>query len=379
MSSLRSALEEWITEDADALHVDQLADDLVELELVSGLIEAIRADRIEVFGRKAGHRAHGYPSMTAFLKHRCRMATGRARRLVAAAQAKDIAPQVFQAWFSSRLSTDQAHRLLDTASAAPKEFSSAEEILIEAVQDLSHADTRRVLDYWRQSVDGPDTAMSEVEQEDLRGVSMSISLGGMLRVDAWMTPVAGQALLTALDALMPPPDPHDGRTPRQRRHDALEDLAREYLDQGQTPTVGGEKPHITLVCDLPALQGIAGGLHETETGQVLTVDQLRTVVCDCSISRVVLGPDSEIIDVGRRTRLIPAGLRRAIIARDRHCTWAGCDRNPRWCDGSFPQSDGHLRPGIASWGKGAHAHVGPLSARIPGPGRCSLPRRGLCE
>jgi hypothetical protein len=332
MSSLRPALEEWITEDADVLHVDQLADDLVELEVVSGLIEAIRADRIEVFDRKAGHRAHGCPSMTAFLKHRCRMATGRARRLVAAAQAKDIARHVFQAWFSTRLSTDQAHRLLEAASAAPEEFPAAEDNLIEVVQDLSHTDTRRVLDYWRQSIDGPDTAMSEVEQGDLRGVSMSISLGGMLRVDGWMTPVAGQALLTAMDALMPPPDPNDGRTPRQRRHDALEDLAREYLDHGQTPIVGGERPHISVVCDLPALQGLAGGLHETETGQVLTISELRALACDCSLSRVVLGPNSEIIDVGRRTRVIPAAMRRAIVARDRHCTWPGCDRGPRWCD-----------------------------------------------
>jgi hypothetical protein len=139
-------------------------------------------------------------------------------------------------------------------------------------------------------------------------------------------------LLNALDALMPPPEIEDIRTPRQRRHDALEDLARGFLDHGQTPTVGGEKPHISVVCDLPALQGIAGGLHETETGDVLTIGQLRALACDSSVSRVVLGPDSEVIDVGRRTRLIPTALRRAIIARDRHCTWPGCDRNPRWCD-----------------------------------------------
>ena len=341
MSSLRSALEEWISEDTDLLHVDQLADDLVELELVSGLIEAIRVERIEVFDRKAGHQANGYPSMTAFLQHRCRMATGRARRLVAAAQARHLAPNVFKAWFSAGLSTDQAQRLLETASAAPEEFSSAEDTLIEAVQDLSPADTRRLLDYWRQSVDGPGTAMDQVEQEDMRGVSTSVSLGGMLRIDGWMTPVAGQALLNALDALMPPPQIEDIRTPRQRRHDALEDLARGFLDHGQTPTVGGEKPHISVVCDLPALQGIAGGLHETETGDVLTVGQLRALACDSSVSRVVLGPDSEVIDVGRRTRLIPTALRRAIIARDGHCTWPGCDRNPRWCDRSFPRLGGH--------------------------------------
>ena len=332
MSSLRSALEEWVDEDVEQLHVDQLADDLIELEAVSGLIEAVRIRRIEAFENKGGHRLHGYPSMTAFLKDKCRMATGRARRLVAAAQAIDIAPRVFQGWIFGRLSTDQAHRLFETANGVPDEFASAEHRLIEAVEDLSHTDTRRVLDYWRQSVDGPSNALGETEQQDLRGISTSVSLGGMLRVDGWMTPVAGQALLSALESLMPPPDRDDTRTPRQRRHDALEDLARDYLDHGRTPSVGGEKPHVNLICDIPALQGIAGGLHETETGHLLTVSQIRTITCDCSLSRIVLGPDSEIIDVGRRTRIIPAALRRGLIARDRHCTWQGCDRSPRWCD-----------------------------------------------
>jgi hypothetical protein len=151
----------------------------------------------------------------------------------------------------------------------------------------------------------------------------------MVRVDGWMTRLAGEGLITALNTLVPPPGEDDTRTPRQRRHDALEDLARHYLEGPDTPTVGGEKPHVNLVCDLPALQGIPGGLHQTETGQLLTISQLRTITCDCSLSRIVLGPDSEIIDVGRRTRIIPTALRRAVIARDRHCTWPGCDRNPR--------------------------------------------------
>ncbi|MGH8952118.1 MAG: DUF222 domain-containing protein, partial [Acidimicrobiia bacterium] len=322
-----------IAEDAEHLPIDQLADDLIELETVSGLIEAIRVDRIGIFERRAGHRAHGYPSMTDFLKHRCRMAAGRARRLVAAAHARRIAPRVFTAWLRTRISTDQAHRLFETATAVPDEFPAAEETLTDAVADLSHADTRRALAYWRQSVDGPGTAQDAIQQKEMRGISASESLGGMLRVDGWMTRLAGRALLTALDALMPPPAPDDTRTPRQRRHDALEDLARGFLEHGQTPTVGGEKPHINVVCDLPALQGIAGGLHQTETGQVLTIAELRTLTCDCSLSRIVFGPNSEIIDVGRRTRVIPAAMRRAVIARDLHCTWeGGCDRDARWCD-----------------------------------------------
>ena len=332
LSSLRSALEEWEAEDVDLLHIDQVADDLVELELISGLVEYERLRRIAVFERRCGPDRHGYPSTTAFLKDRCRMAAGRAHRAVARSRVLTAARTTVRAWTSGRISTDQATLLLDQAVAVPDQFAEAESKLAAVVQDLKVTDTRQALGYWRQSVDGPGTVLTEVEEEEMRGISASPSLDGMVRIDGWMTRLAGEALITALNALMPPPVRDDSRTPRQRRHDALEDLARHYLEIPDTPTVGGEKPHVNLVCDLPALQGIPGGLHQTETGQLLTVGQLRTITCDCSLSRIILGPDSEIIDVGRRTRVIPTAVRRAIIARDRHCTWPGCDRNPRWCD-----------------------------------------------
>jgi len=70
--------------------------------------------------------------------------------------------------------------------------------------------------------------------------------------------------------------------------------------------VGGEKPHAILLTDMDALQGIAGGTHETTTGQIL--------------------------DVGRKTRVWTAAQRRAIVARDRHCAASGCERPPHWCD-----------------------------------------------
>ena len=332
MSSLRSAFEEWEAEEVDRLHVDQLADDLVELELISGLVEYERLRRIAVFDRRGGPDRHGYPSLTAFLKDRCRMAAGRAHRAVARSRVLTTARTTLAAWTSGRLSTDQATLLLDQAVAVPDQFSAAEVKLPAIVQDLTVADTRRALGYWRQMVDGPGTQVTELEEQEMRGISVSPTLDGMVRIDGWMTRPAGQALISALDALMPAPGEDDTRTPRQRRHDALEDLARHYLDSPDTPTVGGEKPHVNLVCDLPALQGTPGGLHETETGHLLTISQLRTITCECSLSRILLGSDSEIIDIGRRTRIIPTPLRRAIIARDRHCTWPGCDRNPRWCD-----------------------------------------------
>ncbi|MGE3664567.1 MAG: HNH endonuclease, partial [Pseudonocardia sp.] len=45
---------------------------------------------------------------------------------------------------------------------------------------------------------------------------------------------------------------------------------------------------------------------------------------------VVLNGAGQPLDVGRATRVIPDGLRRAVAARDRGC--ARCGRPPSWCE-----------------------------------------------
>jgi hypothetical protein len=154
----------------------------------------------------------------------------------------------------------------------------------------------------------------------------------MLKVDGTLNTAAGEAFMASLDANTPPTRDGDIRSPRQRRHDALENLCRDWLDTGTSPMVGGEKPHMILHTDLAALQGIAGGLHETENGDIVYIDTLRMIACDCSVTRIVFGPDSEVLDVGRKTRVWTAAQRRAIIARDRHCQGPGCRAKPRHCD-----------------------------------------------
>jgi hypothetical protein len=56
------------------------------------------------------------------------------------------------------------------------------------------------------------------------------------------------------------------------------------------------------------------------------------LACDGSISRIITGPNGEILDSGRATRTFTAAQRRAIIARDRHCQHHHCDTPAAWCD-----------------------------------------------
>lgn len=96
--------------------------------------------------------------------------------------------------------------------------------------------------------------------------------------------------------------------------------------------VGGERPHINVHVDIPGLVGRVGGLHETADGFVLDPFAVSQLACDASVSRIVFGPYSEVLDVGRKSRVVPAGLRRAVIARDRTCVRRGCGRSAKWCD-----------------------------------------------
>ncbi len=59
---------------------------------------------------------------------------------------------------------------------------------------------------------------------------------------------------------------------------------------------------------------------------------LRMLACDAAVVPVVLGGTAQPLDVGRITRSIPDGLRRAVAARDHGCAHPGCDRPPSWSE-----------------------------------------------
>jgi hypothetical protein len=331
MSQLRSVIAEMTAFDPDDLTPAELAAEIAEALHGGQLLETAVAGWVSNLADRGGHRELGYSSPSNLLADVGRMSPGHARQVVATGHAKVRAPLAFRAWADGRISTDQARHLFWAAEAVPDAYPQAEEALVDIVEGLDPVDTGRTVGYWRQSVEGPDGADPEA-QWVRRGLSASWTVGGMLKVDGWLTTTAGEALLAGITALTPPRHDDDQRTPRQRRHDALENLCRDWLDNGTTPTIGGEKPHINLIADLPALQGIAGGLHQTIDGVIVDVDTLRMTACDCSLTRIVIGPQGEILDVGRKTRVWSSAQRKAIVARDRHCQGPGCHTTPRHCD-----------------------------------------------
>jgi hypothetical protein len=86
--------------------------------------------------------------------------------------------------------------------------------------------------------------------------------------------------------------------------------------------------------------------HERGHRVVLDLDVSRNASCfgvPCRVhhrlsARVherangVLDARSQPLDVGRRTKVVPAPMRRAVAVRDRGCRFPGCDRPSGWWD-----------------------------------------------
>lgn len=54
-------------------------------------------------------------------------------------------------------------------------------------------------------------------------------------------------------------------------------------------------------------------------------------LCDTVVQRVITGPDSQPLDIGRKTRIVPPDIRAALVARDRGCIIGDCDIPASWC------------------------------------------------
>jgi uncharacterized protein DUF222/HNH endonuclease len=196
-------------------------------------------------------------------------------------------------------------------------------------------DLKKVASYWQKEVEKQHALESDEKIRARRRLQTSIKFLGMVHVDGELDPETGETLLTALRAVLDAESKSgasDDRTPQQRRADALGEICRQWLDSSGRPKVGGERPHVIVTVGEGAMAGAGGQASELDHVGPIDPGAARRIACDASVRRVVMAAPSEPLDVGRRTPIIPPALRRAVIMRDRHCRFPGCDRPQTWCD-----------------------------------------------
>ena len=170
----------------------------------------------------------------------------------------------------------------------------------------------------------------KVEEAHERRQLFISECGDMYRIDGWLEVSAGLAVKLAIDALAHPLGGDDRRSPKQRRADAVVELAQQAMDQGRLPARHGVRPHISVHTTIEGLKGELGAAaSQLQEGTPISSKTVQRLACDGTLHRV-LKADSMVIDVGRAKRTAQPAQWRGLRARHSTCAWPGCDRPIGW-------------------------------------------------
>ncbi|MGH7477790.1 MAG: DUF222 domain-containing protein, partial [Longimicrobiales bacterium] len=199
-------------------------------------------------------------------------------------------------------------------------------------------------------VDRLEEQREEQKRHERRHLSLYIDEDGTYVVRGRLAPEVGalleRALQAASDALraetrrtragcdaaassaIPDPQP----SPRQRRADAIGLVAEWALGgDGAAGGASASRYHVVVHVEEAALRaGADDGQAVLENGARVSAETSRRLGCDAARSVMTHAPDGTTLDVGRRTRAVPAAIRRALDHRDGGCRFPGCGLD--FCD-----------------------------------------------
>jgi hypothetical protein len=135
---------------------------------------------------------------------------------------------------------------------------------------------------------------------------------------------------------------------------ALCELIERY-PVSKLPKAGGVNATVLVTIDLDTLLGRLDKAGVLDTGERISPAMARRLACEAGLIPLVLGGESQPLDIGRRRRLFTDHQRLAMTVRDRGCAAEGCDRTTglhahhqtRWTDGGT--TDLHNAISLCHW------------------------------
>src|SRR4051794_17361617 len=259
--------------------------------------------------RREAWRSWGCRSLAHWLSWQCGLGLNAAREHVRVAVALRDLPATTTAFAAGELSYSKVRALTRVATA------DAEVELIEFARVATAAQVERTVAAYRGVVRNVRADQAAVRREQ-RSVRMSRNDDGTVTITARLEPEAATVLLAAIDAAMREVPREDGVSAGTFRADALEHVARRFLqpDEAAVPAtemVVHTDAHVTTGAD-------------AQRALMLSVDAVRALSCDAWVRHVAT--DDHAGDAGRRYRTVPKRLRHAVLRRDGdRCRFPGCE------------------------------------------------------
>jgi hypothetical protein len=320
------------TVDLKQLSNDEIAAELRSEYHLRDLRDLYIAQLAAEFATRDLYDYDGFVTPIDWIRFNCHVTSGAAANSIAVGEAIHRMPESSQAVGEGKIGFAHMTVMARTAEALGDRFD--EKALIEKARDNSPGKFHYICTHYRHAADAQRYADEQAELVQNRRLKVSTWMDGTVLVSGQFDPEGGAVLLTALKPLARKSGAHDDRDLEHRMADAAVELAMHALDTGLIPQQGSQRTHLMVTATLETLRGLPGAsAADMELSLPISARTVERLACDASITRIVLGSDSTVIDVGRAKRTISGPARKALNIRDEHCTWPGCERPASWSAG----------------------------------------------
>jgi hypothetical protein len=330
-SPILASIEAAATADDSGWSAAARSAELVELLRAQERLAALVQRKVGAWDRDQCWAADDALSPVSWLLHRVPMTNTDATILVRTARHVAQHDATAKALDAGDISSSHATIIGRAVRHRESLYPEHEDTILDAARQLAPTEFRDVMRYWGSCAD--DALNRSRAQDDLDGnyLDLTRTFGGVGHAQGRFDPLSLAALIKVLDE-MEPPDPKDAAIRRnlsQRRADALMRLV-----------TGDKAPEVNVdaIVDVDTMAGrmptdLTTAWCELEGVGTISPALMSLLLCDCAIGRVLMRGKSEVLDLGRRTRLITPSQRRALRIRDRGCVEPGCSLPARFCDG----------------------------------------------
>ena len=308
--------------------LDELEEELVAHAQRINAAEYAFLELVREFDIRQGWRPYQFNNCAEWLNMKCGIVVGTAREKVRVAQALFDLPRISRAFAAGELSYSKVRSLSRVANP----LNEAQ--LLEYAQQATAEQVQRRC----QQMHNADRAASTRDVNEIhrgRFLRRSVDGSGRMTISIELTEEAGALVMAALERAMAEADAsRDASTAEDeasfpaRQADALVDMARAYL-AGDSAKTASPADHYQVVVHVDEAALRAEPVEGARSD--LPIESVRRLCCDAGVVVVTEDDKGNPLDLGRKHRVVQPALRRALIARDRHCCYPGC-AHTRWLE-----------------------------------------------
>ncbi len=264
----------------------------------------------------------GLCSCAHWLNFKCGIGMNAAREKVRVANALPKLQKISEAFSKGELSYSKVRAMTRVANEDNEDF-----LMMIARHGSAHHVESMVAKY-RRAVRLQDTELANKQYVE-RSAHYYFDDDGTFVMNARFPAEQGALILKALDLAIDQEDVNaESPEPRAsfsaRRADAIAEMAESYLANGPASSSTADRYQVMIHVTAETDNGAETTNNYLENGPHVSAETSRRIACDSSISILHEDQNGQPLNIGRKSRVIPPAMRRALRARDEGCRFPGC-------------------------------------------------------